>query len=170
VVLATDGTDASTLALDIVATWPVFADLDITVVSVSEPALGWATVDRASTSAYLLELEAMLADESRAVHAEMARAAARTLQAAGRTASDEVRVGNPAHEIVQAAAAVGADLIVTGSRSHSAASPSVIGSVARNVLQNAGTSVLVVREPTTVAAEQAAREDLIAAEAGTAMS
>jgi len=117
-------------------------------------------------SAWLAELEAARADESRAIHDEMARAAASMLQEAGRSARDEVRVGNPAHEIVQAAQAEGADLIVTGSRRRSAALPGAIGSVARNVLHNAQTSVLVVREPTTVEARRAALEDLSAADAG----
>lgn len=164
-VLATDGTDTSARALDLVAAWPMFADLEITVVSVSEPPPLWGTMDPAATSPYLVELEMALADDSRAVHAEMARAAAARLREAGRSARDEVRIGNPAHQIVQAAEEAGADLIVTGSRRGSAALPGAIGSVARNVLHNARTSVLVVREPMTAAASRAAREDL-AADAG----
>jgi len=164
VVLATDGTDASALALEVVASWPIFADADITVVSVSEPTMGWATLGPVATSAYLLELEADLADERRAVHADMARAGADHLREAGRTATDEVRVGNPAHEIVQAADATGADLIVTGSRRSSARFPGALGSVARSVLQNAPISVLIVRHPMTAAAERAALEAIIDAE------
>lgn len=161
VVLATDGTDPSAQALALVATWRLFKNLDITVVSVSEPLLGMSAVDPAATSAYLLELEADLADEARATHSDMARAAADTLREAGRSANHEVRVGNPAHEIVQAAEAAGADLIVTGSRRGSANLPGALGSVARNVLHNSPTSVLVVREPMTAAADRAAIDDII---------
>lgn len=164
VLFATDGTETSALALDIVATWPIFAQAEITVLSVSEPFIGWAATDPTAMSPRLLELEAELADERRAVHAEAARAAAQKLRKAGRSATDEVRVGNPAHEIVQLADASGAELIVTGSRRSSGAFPAVLGSVARNVLHHANVSVLVVRHPTTPAAERAALEDLVAAE------
>ena len=166
VLLATDGTDTSALALEIVATWPIFANVEITVLSVSEPAMAWATLDPASTSAYLLEREAELADRRQAIHAELARAGADMLREAGRSATDDVRVGNPAHEIVQEADAKGADLIVTGSRRSSARFPGLIGSVARNVLQHAPASVLVVRHPASAAAERAALDALSAAEAG----
>jgi nucleotide-binding universal stress UspA family protein len=166
VVFATDGTAASALALDVLARWPIFAAAEIRVLSVSESVLSWTATDPTATSAYLLELEAKLADQRRAVHAEMARASAGMLREAGRSATDESRLGNPAHELVQAAEAMGADLIVTGSRRASGHLPGAIGSVARNVLQQSPTSVLVVREPTTAAADAAAPDDLLAAEGG----
>jgi nucleotide-binding universal stress UspA family protein len=163
VLLATDGTDTSALALDTVVSWPIFTDAEIKTVSVSEPASAWIGMDPAgAASAYWLEIEAELADERRAAHAEMARAASEKLREAGRSATSEVRVGNPAHQIVEAAKEMEADLIVTGSRHSSSGFPGVIGSVARNVLQHATASVLVVREPATPAAERSPVEETVA--------
>lgn len=164
--LATDGTDTSALALEMVASWPMFASVEITVLSVSEPTWAWPPPDPATTLADLAEGEEAVADDRRAVHAELARAGGDMLRGAGRSATDEVRVGNPAHEIVQLAETIGADLIVTGSRRGSARLPGSIGSVARNVLHHATVSVLVVRHPMTAAAESAALEALSAAEGG----
>ncbi len=161
-VLATDGTDTSVMALDRMASWRIFAEVQVTVVSVSEPFLAMTATDPTATTPQLMELEARLADERQAAHAEMARSAAERLRDAGRSATDAVRVGDPAHEIVRIAEAVGADLIVTGSRRSATRFPGVLGSVARNVVQHAGASVLVVREPMTAAAELAALEDLAA--------
>ncbi len=161
VLLATDGTDTSALALDLVATWSIFSALEITVLSVSEPS-SWATVDPAAVSPSLVQLEAELAEEHRAVHEEMARAAADQLRSAGRSVTYEIRTGNAAHQIVEAAESHGMDLIVTGSRRSSTDFPGVVGSVARNVLQHASSSVLIVREPMTAEAQWTALEDAMA--------
>lgn len=163
VLLATDGTATSSLALDLVATWPIFGDAEITVLSVADSPMAWAAVDRANASAYLLELEAQLGDENRAIHLELARAGARKLQSAGRSATHELRVGHPASMIVEVAESIGADLVVTGSRRSSAALPGVLGSTARSVLQHVSASVLVVREPAGSEAEWTAVEDAISA-------
>lgn len=160
VLLATDGTHTSSLALDVVAAWPLFEKVEITAISVSEPVRSWVAMDRMDgESVHWLELETEMAEERRLAYAETAQAAAERLTDAGRPAAHEVRVGNPAHEIVQAADGQDADLIVTGSRSSSGAFPGAIGSVARNVLQHAQASVLVVRAPGTASAERAALED-----------
>jgi nucleotide-binding universal stress UspA family protein len=160
VLLATDGTDTSSLALDVVATWPIFENVEITAISVSEPVRSWVAMDRMDgESVHWLELETELAEDRRLAYAETALAAAARLNEAGRPAAHEVRVGNPAHEIVQVADGQDADLIVTGSRSSSGAFPGAIGSVARNVLQHAQASVLVVRAPGSASAERAALED-----------
>jgi nucleotide-binding universal stress UspA family protein len=160
VLLATDGTDTSSLALDVVATWPIFENVEITAISVSEPVRSWVAMDRMDgESVHWLELETELAEDRRLAYAETALAAAARLNEAGRPAAHQVRVGNPAHEIVHAADEQDVDLIVTGSRSSSGAFPGAIGSVARNVLQHAQASVLVVRAPGSASAERAALED-----------
>jgi nucleotide-binding universal stress UspA family protein len=165
VLVATDGTATSSLALDLVASWRIFESVELTVLSVSEPVSSWVALDRVDVeSAYWLGLEAELAEERRLAYTESARAAAEKLNQVGRRAAHEVRVGDPAHQIVQAADELDADLIVTGSRPSSMDLFGAIGSVARNVLQHAKTSVLVVREPRTVdavteAASEAAEED-----------
>jgi nucleotide-binding universal stress UspA family protein len=58
-----------------------------------------------------------------------------------------VRSGDPANEILQAAAELKSDLIVTGSRGLGTLDRLVLGSVARNVLIHAPCSVLIVRHP-----------------------
>ncbi|HET8587628.1 MAG TPA: universal stress protein [Candidatus Limnocylindria bacterium] len=163
VLVATDGTATSSLALDLVATWRIFEAVELTVLSVSEPVSSWVSLDRMDVeSASWLELETELAEERRLAHVETARADAEKLNQVGRRAAHEVRVGNPAHEIVQAADELDVDLIVTGSRPSSAELPGAIGSVARNVVQHARASVLVAREPSTLAAVNEAASDAVA--------
>lgn len=72
-------------------------------------------------------------------------AGTRRLSAVGVATEAVVRSGDAAQEIVQAAAERGADLIVTGSRRRRGIDRLFLGSVARNVLQHAGVSVLIVR-------------------------
>jgi nucleotide-binding universal stress UspA family protein len=74
-----------------------------------------------------------------------AEAMARRLTEIGIPTAAEVRSGDPAAEIVKAAAELQADLIVTGSRCLHGVDRLLLGSVARNVLQHAHASVLIVR-------------------------
>lgn len=60
-------------------------------------------------------------------------------------ATGDVVQGAPAPEIVRAAARLGADLIVVGSRGRKSAGPVVLGSVSHAVIHQAQGSVLVVR-------------------------
>ena len=53
--------------------------------------------------------------------------------------------GNPADVIVQEAEESGADLIIVGTRGHSAAKRVLLGSVSTNVVHHATVDVLVVR-------------------------
>lgn len=53
-------------------------------------------------------------------------------------------LGDPAHEIVAAAKAAGADLVVVGRRGLSGLTELVLGSVSQKVLHHAATDVLVV--------------------------
>jgi nucleotide-binding universal stress UspA family protein len=69
------------------------------------------------------------------------------LRAAGRDASGEMRTGVAASEIIATAEAVGAGLIVMGSRGQTGLARVLLGSVARNVLHGSGASVLVVHGP-----------------------
>ena len=57
-----------------------------------------------------------------------------------------MRTGDAAAEIIAAAAEVGADLVVIGSRGRTGLASVVLGSVARNVLHGSTASVLVVHE------------------------
>ena len=72
-------------------------------------------------------------------------AAAHRLRAAGLDAQPEVRMGDPAHEIIAVARARGAGVIVVGTRGQTGLRRLILGSVARNVLFHAPCSVLVAR-------------------------
>jgi universal stress protein A len=56
-----------------------------------------------------------------------------------------IRKGNPAEEIMAAARELDIDMIVLGSRGHSALATLFVGSVARNVVNHAPCPVLIVR-------------------------
>ena len=64
----------------------------------------------------------------------------------GRPVDCEVRDGDPAAEIVAAVVAHGSDLVVVGTRGHTGLTRMILGSVARNVLIHAPSSVLIVHE------------------------
>jgi len=68
------------------------------------------------------------------------------LEAAGITAEVDRREGDAATEILAAANAFEADLILLGTHGRTGVVRLVLGSVARNVLHHASCSVLVVRE------------------------
>jgi nucleotide-binding universal stress UspA family protein len=156
VLLATDGTDTSAPAVEAIAGWPMFRNLPVDVVSVSQPVSSWIGLDPGGFgSAYWTELELELADERLEAHREIAQATAERLRSAGLEADQLVYTGNAGQEILEAAKQHGADLIVTGSRRSSAGFPGVVGSVGRSVLQHATASVLIAREP---AAAASARE------------
>jgi nucleotide-binding universal stress UspA family protein len=61
--------------------------------------------------------------------------------------------GGPAHVIADAATKVGADLIVTGSRGHTALAGIMLGSVAQRLLHLAHCPVLVVPKGAALAAD-----------------
>jgi nucleotide-binding universal stress UspA family protein len=68
-----------------------------------------------------------------------------SLSAIGVDARPDVRAGDPAHEILTAAAELGCELVVMGSRGLHGFDAWFLGSVARNVLLRADASVLIVR-------------------------
>ena len=86
-------------------------------------------------------------EAERAVRTVACDAAVERLRDAGLDASSEIRSGDPAHEVIAAAAGAGAGLVVVGTRGLTGLRRLVLGSVARNVLLSAPCSVLVVREP-----------------------
>ena len=89
------------------------------------------------------------ANASRRHHDELAREMAATLRSAGLEAEGERRDGDAATQILAAANATKADLIVVGSHGRTGLRRLFLGSVARNVLQHAPCSVLVAREGST---------------------
>jgi monovalent cation/proton antiporter MnhG/PhaG subunit len=126
VLLATDGSGPSAAATELLAGWPIFEGVHVQVAMVA------ASVARADPTA----------DGG---PDRMAGAAARRLRAAGRRAVPHVLVGDAASSIVDFARSEGVDLIVMGSRGRTGLTRALLGSVAREVLSTAESSVLIVR-------------------------
>ena len=80
----------------------------------------------------------------------IAAQAAEDLAADGYRVRWSISIGDPAHEIIEAATALDADLIVLGSRGLTGLARLRLGSVARNVLLHTPASVLIVRGPVRV--------------------
>jgi monovalent cation/proton antiporter MnhG/PhaG subunit len=124
ILLSTDGSDASAAAVDLVASWPIFREAHIRVVSVASEAGDEARGSAGGVSA--------------------AETAARHLRDHGRDAIVELAVGTPASGITEAASRTGTDLIIIGSRGRTGLRRTVLGSVTREVLESAQCSVLVI--------------------------
>jgi nucleotide-binding universal stress UspA family protein len=146
VVLAWDGSSCARRAADLLSTWPIFAGSHVRVVSVADVKIPWWTGFPVDGSPEMLPIYIDAANASRRQHDELAREMAAQLQSAGLAAEGDRRDGDAATEILAAAKASKADLIVMGTHGRTGLTRLVLGSVARNVLQHAACSVLIVRE------------------------
>lgn len=113
----------------------------IQVVKPTNPMAGLAAVSDERLYGALNELEGARRHEA----AANLRSAAASLEASGREVSWDVRMGDPAKEILHEAASFPCDLIIVGARGASKLENLVLGSVADRLLRRAETSVLVVR-------------------------
>jgi nucleotide-binding universal stress UspA family protein len=145
IVFAEDGSESATQARHVLATWPVFRGLAARVVSIAHvtPTLHAGIPPTLVAEAHRVEAEILA--EARATHERLASEGARELRAAGLPAEAAVRSGDAASAILAEAAELDADLIVMGSRGRSGVTRMFLGSVARNVLLHATSSVLIVR-------------------------
>lgn len=152
IVLADDGSPSARVAEAVLAEWPLFAGLPITVLTVAEdsypyvsgisPAFGAGPI-----AGYPESIDAFLRS-----YREESTAAVERLRSAGFEVHAQMRRGDPAHEIIAAAGERGAGLIVVGTRGQTGLRRLLLGSVARKVLLHAPCSVLVVREGSALAA------------------
>jgi nucleotide-binding universal stress UspA family protein len=134
IVWANDGSEAALRALPLVKELAHAGDATVTLVHVVERIEGGGAVGLPRR-----------ADEAQ-VQAELGRITGE-LQQEGITASLEIKgdVGaRPAHEVAEIARQTGADLIVAGSRGHTAIGGLLLGSVAYRLLHLAPCPVLVV--------------------------
>lgn len=138
VLLASDGSDASLAATELLAAWSIFETVLVDVLSVGMPAARYPE-DR--TSRHLREA----AEDAR--QQPIADAAVVRLREAGRRAVPHVRQGEAAAAIVAFAEEREVDLIVIGSRGRIGLTRTLLGSVAREVASSVATSVLIVRGP-----------------------
>src|SRR5262245_55107835 len=139
ILLATDGSEAAAEAARFVAALPLPAGSEVRVVStveafLSDPATGWPAVGP------VVESERRWAED--AVRQE-SEAVARE----GVTVSHEVRDGEASHQILDAAEAFGADLLVLGATGVRGLEGLLLGSVARTVARHAPCPALIARAP-----------------------
>ena len=153
-VLAEDGSRVSATGADLVSNTPALRSLPVTVVSVVDAPFPSTSANsdagpsmHAAIRAYYDSLPAL-----REAMARVANSRAAQLTDAGSISSAEVREGDAAQQLIDAAAAMGADCIVIGSHGRTGISRLFLGSVARAVLFNAPCSVLIVRAPASVTA------------------
>lgn len=152
IVLAEDGSTVSASGVDVVAGTPALRALPVTVVSVVDAPFPSTVADsdagpsmHAAIKAYYDSLPAL-----REATAKVADGRAAQLKTAGLNASAEVREGDAAQQLIEAAVAKGADCIVIGSHGRTGIARLFLGSVARAVLFNAPCSVLIVRAPASL--------------------
>jgi nucleotide-binding universal stress UspA family protein len=134
VLIATDGSQSAEAIPSVLAAWEVFRDAPIDVLSVAPAGSATGTIFPLPGASHEVDRHHVMADDMAA-----------RLVAAGWRAEGAVRNGEAAQEIVVAAAALGADLIITGSRGLSGLGRLLMGSVAHHVLLHSRCSVLVMR-------------------------
>jgi nucleotide-binding universal stress UspA family protein len=146
VLLAWDGSTCAGRAADLLCAWPIFGASAVRVVSVADIEVPWWTGFPEPGSPELMPIFVEAAESSRKHHDELALGMTEALRGAGLKAVADRREGDAATEILAWAATTKTDLIVMGTHGRTGLARLVIGSVARNVLQHATCSVLVVRE------------------------
>lgn len=146
-VLAADGSETSRQAADFIATAPFLRGIPTRVVSVAALTLPWYAFDAGTGPAISGEFYQETLDAERVEHERILTAATERLAERGIVATAELREGDAAFGLIDAAAAFGADLIVVGSRGKTGLTRLLLGSVARGVLYHAKCSVLIVRSP-----------------------
>ena len=142
--VATDGSSNAGLIPELLERWGIFRGTQADVVAVAVPdgpafelMVGLYTLGDERLAKQRRELTA----KSGADADEMAR----RLTEVGIAATQHLRTGDPAAEILAAGEDRNTDLIVTGSRGLGTLERLLLGSVARNVLVHARCSVLIVR-------------------------
>lgn len=142
--VATDGSASAERIPALLARWKVFEGVPTDVVAVAVPdspayelMVNLYTLGDERLERQRLELQQLAANDAEKM--------ARRLTELGMPATPHVRNGDAAKEIVSAAEDHHADLVITGSRGLTGLEHFVLGSVARNVLVQAGRSVLIAR-------------------------
>jgi nucleotide-binding universal stress UspA family protein len=148
ILLAVDGSEAAERATALVRSvaWP--ARTEIRVISVVRPFIDFG--EGAAGGEPLGIPEDTVERVQAAAHAEAERVAgeaAATLTADDRVVQQTVLEGRPPDAIVAVANQINAELIAVGSRGRGAIGSAVLGSVSSEVVDSAGRSVLVVRQP-----------------------
>jgi nucleotide-binding universal stress UspA family protein len=145
-IVAVDGSEIATNAVEVVSRWSLLRHTRCTVLSVVPMSPDWWLAIGASEPNPVQEHAlAQARAASVADHVASAEAAVERLRNGGVAADWELRSGHAASEIVHGAVAADADLIVMGSHGRTGPARLLLGSVARNVLHHAPQSVLIIR-------------------------
>jgi nucleotide-binding universal stress UspA family protein len=156
VLLATDGSDSAAAALEFLAGFPFPAGSEAIVLSVIDNRS--FPLDDEFGDAFGIDLQ-----ETREVQqGETERLLAATgqrLREAGWAGATQIRNGDPAEEIIQAAEEQDVDLVVLGSHGTTGIGRFLLGSVSDRVLSHAPCSVLIVRAPAAPQPAAAAGRD-----------
>ena len=151
--LAEDGSESSGEAVQLVADWPIFNALPVTVVSVADVALPVTMEVQLGLYEQVLKTYMESVDLARAQTRTIAMLAAERLSKVGRKATVHVLEGSPATVIVEAARTHAVDLVVMGTRGHTGLARLALGGTAHSVMLHAPCSVLVVRGYPVTSAE-----------------
>ena len=133
VLLATDGSKEADAAQELLLHFAFPAGSAVEVMTVLD-ALPW-------------QVPASLRGAEKEWAQRTVKAAGESFREKGVALSERIVRGEPAHEILQQAAASPVDLVVVGATGRTGLAGVVLGSVARNVAQHAVCSVLVGRRP-----------------------
>lgn len=148
VLLADDGSDTAASAAAFLVRVPSLGEHELRVLSVAQVQAPLAS----GVAPHLRELarkaHAEALDDARADHERIAATRAGTFSRTPGTVSYDVRIGDPAEEILKESEKRGTDLIVLGSHGRAGFRRVLLGSVARKVLLHADSSVLIVRAST----------------------
>lgn len=147
VAVAVDGSQAAAHAASLITDWSIFSGASVLVVSVAPLPPPWWTGLRDRAIPGAIDSLDELALRSHDYHERLAVDVANQLREHGIHAEPLRREGDPAPEILGAAASWRADLIVMGTRGQKGMKRAFLGSVARNVLSNTSASVLIPRQP-----------------------
>ena len=142
IMLATDGSSCSELAVDEVARRPWPGDSQIRIISVVEPHA------RLTAEPYMPAPQLAEADEAARVYEQATvERASQSLSEAGRhlQISTDILSGSPKRMIVEETEKWGADLIVVGSHGYRSWERMLLGSVSQAVAMHAECSVEIVR-------------------------
>lgn len=145
--LADDGSASAAIGADLIGSLVPLRGLPVHVVSVVDAPFPYAPAAEPAASAAVVEAYQQALPALRADHQRIARERVERLRGAGVTASFEVREGDAAAQVIEAATTNKSDCIVIGSRGQSGIERLVLGSVARGVLLNATCSVLIAHGP-----------------------
>ncbi|MDX1696909.1 MAG: universal stress protein [Thiohalobacterales bacterium] len=144
ILLATDGSDSARQVVDFLISFPLPADSSVTVLTVIDTGLfndeRLHGLDEDQRRQLRETEQTIRSDAERLVADEAAR-----LREAGWSGTTEIRDGDPAEEIIQAAEDLGPDLIAMGTYGTGGIRHFLIGSVSDRVLEHACCSVLVVK-------------------------